>query len=97
MASHSTHRDLNELNSDHNPVMLMIDDCLSAKIYRNFSIRATRWNLFQDYLKEIQVPTGSCSSTVEVDDALSSITETIKTAKKIAEVDIVPEQMQLKQ
>ena len=32
---------------------------------------------------------------MEVDDAISSITETIKTAKKIAEIEIVPEPMQL--
>ena len=32
---------------------------------------------------------------MEVDDAISSITETIKTAKKIAEVEIVPEPKQL--
>ena len=73
----------------------MIDESLSAKIYCNLSTRVIRWNAFRDYLKAIQVPTDSCISIAEVNDAISSITETIKTAKKIAEVGIVSEPIQL--
>lgn len=56
--------------------------------------QVTRWNALQDYLKEIKVTTGSYSSIAEV-DAICSLSETIKTAKMIAEVEIVPELMQL--
>ena len=69
---------MNKLNySDHNSVVL--------KIVKT----ATKWNIFQDYLKEVKLPSGSCSSMVEVDEAIFSITETISIAKKLADVKIL--------
>ena len=72
--------------------MLTIDANLTLKISQLFD---SSDKVFRDYLKEIQVPTGSCSSTEEVGDAISSITETINTARKIAELEIVPDPLQL--
>ena len=73
---------LNELNSDYNPVLLTVEVNLTAEIRRNFSTRAIKWNVLQDYLREISLPSGSCSSIAEVDATISSIAETIKAAKK---------------
>ena len=87
----SDNETLSELNSDHNPVLLTVDLNLTAEIRRNFSTRATKWNVFRDYLREISPPSGSCSSNAKVDVAFSSITETIKAARKIADVEVVSE------
>ena len=66
---------LNEFNSGHNPVLVIIDLNQSAEIYRNVSKTATKWNIFLDYLKAVKLPSGICNSIADVNEAICSINE----------------------
>lgn len=72
---------LDELNSDHIPVLLQLDFTLEKEIIRARIRHVIRWDYFRKYLSDIHIPRPNITTTGELDFHVECLTETLQSAK----------------
>ena len=70
---------LDELNSDHNPVLLMVISSSPAQMRRSMC-HIIRWGVFRQHLKKIEYTLDSFRSTDEYEPGIEAFTNTLRSA-----------------
>ena len=66
---------LDELNSDHNPLLLKVDSSMTSQVLRG-SGNYVRWDEFRRYLRPIELPSDPFLSTVALEIGIEAFTNT---------------------
>ena len=82
---------LDELNSDHNPVLVVINTSSPSQILSNTHRKEVRWDVYRDYLKEISFPQGKFESNDALELGIEALSSTLVSARKTGEVEIARE------
>ena len=84
---------LDELNSDHNPVLLTVDSSMTSQMLRN-SDHFVKWDEFRRYLGPIELPSDPFLSTEALEFGIEAFTNTLRSAKVAGTVRRPHEAMQ---
>jgi len=68
---------LDELNSDHNPVLLTVDSALPAQILNRPSDKEVRWDVYRKYLKPINFPSDEYLSIEALETGIDAFSGTL--------------------
>ena len=71
---------LDELNSDHNPVLLTVDSSMTSQVLRG-SGHYVRWDEFRRYPRPIELPSDPFLSTDALEIGIEAFTNTLRSAK----------------
>ena len=71
---------LDELNSDHNPVLLTVDSSMTSQMLRG-SGHYVRWDEYRRYLGPIELPSDPFLSTDALEIGIEAFTNTLRSAK----------------
>ena len=74
---------LDELNSDHNPVLLTVDSSLTSQVLRTMA-HHIRWDLYRQHMRPVELPLDPFLSTAALEFGIEAYSNTFKT-EKIAE------------
>lgn len=75
---------INELNSDHNPVLLEIFTTNPCPKKYPLQDRNINWHIFEAHMQHFTRPNHPLNDTDEVDEAIAHLTDTIVEAKNLA-------------
>jgi len=85
---------LDELNSDHNPVLLTVDSALPAQILNRPSDKEVRWDAYREYLKPINFPSDEYHSIDALETGIEAFSNTLVSARRTGEVNRPQEALQ---
>ena len=71
---------LDELNSNHNSVLLTVDSSMTSQVLRGSS-HYVRWDEFRRYLRPIELPSDPFLSTDALEIGIGAFTNTLRSAK----------------
>ena len=75
-----------ELNSDHNPVLVVIDTSMPSQLQGNTHRKEVRWDVYRSHLKEIDLPQDEFKSIDALENGIEALSNTLVTARKTGEV-----------
>lgn len=75
---------ISALDSDHNPIFILIDTSTPAAATQVPQTRSVHWPIFNRHVAFYTKPTIPLNTTMQIDEAVANITNIIKEAKKVA-------------
>ena len=78
---------LDQLNTDHNTVLLTVNSALTAQILNRLSDKEVRWDVYWEYLNPIIFPSDEYQSIDELQTGIDAISSIIVSSRMTGEVN----------